>query len=119
MELQELRKLVAEERKRVEAAAKKRNTIAILAFIGVYLLLFLFLNGKPDDFNKQFSLVFSAVFAGITHHAINGAVYEALFSKGKAERCYLEKLQKELHEKEQELFQKQLAETMKNIPQRR
>ena len=118
MEIDELKKRVAEEQKRVEASKKKRDTIATLAFIGIYLLIFYFLSEQSEDFNDYFSILFSAILTGALHHGINSAVYESLLSKNKADRWYLEKLQEELHEKEHDLFEKSLAETMKNIHER-
>lgn len=100
MEMDELRKRIAEEGKRVDAAKKRRDRIATLIFIGVYLLLFYFLSDTPEDFNDYFSIVFSALCTGVLHHTINSAVYEELREKEKSDRWLLDRLQKELDEKE-------------------
>ena len=119
MEIDELRKRVAEERKRVEAANKKRDTKVVLSFIGVYLLIFFFLSDKPEEFGDYFTLFLSAIFTGGMHHAINSTVYKELLSKEHAEEQHLKKLQEELFEKEHEQLEKIIAESMKNIHQRR
>jgi multisubunit Na+/H+ antiporter MnhG subunit len=115
MDRDELRKRIEIERKRVEAATKKRNIIATLVFIGIYLLIFYFLSDKLDDFNDYFRIFLSAVITGILHHAINGAIYEELHAREKADRWLLEQLNKELREKEDTMFEQRLAEDKKNL----
>ena len=113
--MEELKKRVAEEQKRVKAIARKRNTIVTLAFVGIYFLILYFIGDRPQDFNDYFSLVLSSAFLGVLHHAINNALYEELHNREKSERWLLEQLQKELREKEHEQFEQNLAESKKRI----
>ena len=71
------------------------------------------------DFNDYFSLVLAAVFCGVLHHAINGAIYEELQKKEESERRLLDELQKEIYQKEQEQFERSLNTTKERIHQQR
>ena len=115
MEIDELRKKVEEERKRVNAAAKKRKNIVTLILIVFYLLLFYFIGNKPEDIDGYFSLFLSATMAGCLHDAINYEIYTELYEREKSDSWFLRKLTKELHEKEEELFQQRIAKSKENI----
>ena len=101
LEIDELRKQIAAEERRIGTAKTKRGVKTTACFAVAYFLFFWFLDGNPADIREFVTAVFVSIFLSIIHFGVNDAVFDHLHTKNEADRQYLEQLQKELRERMQ------------------